>query len=202
MKINGLMGLLAAAIVLTAGVGWAHCDTLDGPVVADAKAALAQGDVTPVLKWLQPGDEDEIKTAFAEVLKVRGGGEEARNLADRYFFETVVRLHRAGEGAPYTGLKAAGADIGPAVAAADESLASGSADKVIELVTHTAAAGMQKRFEETRAARASADQDVVAGRDFVKLYVEYVHYVERLYNDALGAGGHGAEAPAESHHEP
>ena len=42
----------------------AHCDTLDGPVVATAKAALEKGDITPVLKWVKGDDEREIKEGF------------------------------------------------------------------------------------------------------------------------------------------
>src|SRR5512138_2915043 len=84
----------------------AHCDTMGGPVIADAKVALAKGDLTPVLKWVKPENEPEVRTAFTQTLKVRAQGPEARELADRYFFETLVRIHRAGEGAPYTGLKA------------------------------------------------------------------------------------------------
>lgn len=47
---------------------------------------------------------------------------EARQLADMHFFETLVRLHRAGEGAGFTGLKPAGRDLGPAIPAADKAL--------------------------------------------------------------------------------
>lgn len=89
----------------------AHCDTLDGAVVADARTALSQGEVTPVLKWVNPGHEKEIREAFAEAMAVRRLNPEAENLADRYFFETLARLLRAGEGAPYTGLKPAGETV-------------------------------------------------------------------------------------------
>jgi hypothetical protein len=90
---------LVQAPARTAG---AHCDTLDGPVVVDARAALAAGDVTEVLKWVQAGDEPEIRAAFDRTLAVRAAGGAALELADTWFFETLVRVHRAGEGAPYT----------------------------------------------------------------------------------------------------
>ena len=77
----------------------AHCDTMGGPVVADAKVALEKKDVTPALKWVNVKDEREIRELFTKTLKVRAHGSEARELADRYFFETLVRVHRAGEGA-------------------------------------------------------------------------------------------------------
>ncbi|MGH8640573.1 MAG: DUF6448 family protein, partial [Burkholderiales bacterium] len=97
-------GLLAA---------WAigHCDTLDGPVVTLARKALETGNVNHVLPWVRPEDEPEIRRAFDHALAVRKLGCEARDLADRHFFETLVRVHRAAEGAPYTGLKPAG--MGP-----------------------------------------------------------------------------------------
>jgi hypothetical protein len=42
---------------------------------------------------------------FTKTLAVRKQSKEAKELADMYFFETLVRIHCAGEGAPYTGLK-------------------------------------------------------------------------------------------------
>jgi hypothetical protein len=92
-------------ITLEASPVLAHCDTLAGPVVTSARAALEQRNLQPLLKWVKPGAEAELKSAFDITLRVRTEGGAARELADRYFFETAVRLHRAGEGAPYTGLK-------------------------------------------------------------------------------------------------
>ncbi len=103
---------------------YAHCDTLNGPVVKDARRALEKGDIKPVLKWLIEDDEKEIRIAFQKTLSVRTKGAEAKELADMYFFETLVRVHRAGEGAPYTGLKPSEA-VDPAVALADKALESG-----------------------------------------------------------------------------
>jgi hypothetical protein len=171
----------------------AHCDTLDGPVVTDARAALEQGDVTPVLKWVAAGDEPGIRSAFTKALLVRTKGPEARELADMYFFETLVRVHRAGEGAPYTGLKPAGTDPGPAVAAADESLRAGSVDRLAQAVADEVAAGIRKRFTEAMDAHAHADESVAKGRAFVAAYVDFVHYVEGLHEMAGGGTRHGHE---------
>ncbi len=185
----------------------AHCDTVDGPVVAAAKVALEQKDITPVLKWIKKDDEAQIKAAFAKTLTVRSQGPEARDLADQFFFETLVRVHRAGEGAPFTGLKPAGAPIEPPIAEADKALATGSVDKVVKLVTEEAAAGIRKRFAEAQEKKAHAEHNVDAGRAFVAAYVEYVHYVEGLHLAAQGAGAHHAEgheaaAANDAHHEP
>lgn len=194
------LGLLAAPVAM------AHCDTMDGPVVSTAKQALEKGDVTPVLKWVKKDDEGEIREAFARTIAVRGKGPEAKELADRYFFETLVRVHRAGEGAPYTGLMPVGADPGPAVRASDKALDAGKAEEVVKLVSEKVAEGIRKRFQKALEAKKQTDSSVEAGREFVEAYVTFVHYVERLYQDAAGhAAEHGeAEEHAvhgEQHHE-
>ena len=102
-------GVLLVALLVAghAPRGWAHCDSLDGPVVMDARTALEKGDVTPVLKWVKKEHELEIRNVFEQTMTVRAKGEDAKALADMYFFETIVRIHRAGEGEAYTGLKPA-----------------------------------------------------------------------------------------------
>ncbi len=179
--------IVSALLTLASGAALAHCDTLDGPVVAAARVALEKGDVTPVLKWVRARDEAEIRSAFARALAVRRQGPDARELADQFFFETLVRLHRSGEGAPYAGLKPAGTDLGPAVAGADAALARGSVDALVKLVTQDAAEGVRQRFRRALDLKRRAEESVAAGREFVAAYVEYVHYVERLHQDATGA---------------
>jgi hypothetical protein len=189
--------LLAGALAPRA---LSHCDTLDGPVVADAKAALERGDVLPVLKWVRKDDEAAVRAAFARTLKVRAIGAEARDLADTSFFETVVRIHRQSEGEPFTGLKPAGT-IDPAFAAADLALEAGSVDELAEEVGKHVVAGVRSRFEHARAARLHAGESVEAGRAYVAAYVDYIHYVEAVH--AAGKrGAHGAaEAGHEGHHD-
>jgi len=92
----------------------AHCDSLQGPVVEDARLALDTGDPAPALKWVKKENEGEIRAVFKQVLAVRGESDAAKTLADRFFFETLVRIHRAGEGEPFTGLKPAG-DVDPGI---------------------------------------------------------------------------------------
>ncbi len=187
------------AIALLVGIGWllpagrvkAHCDTMDGPVVKTAQAALEKGDVTPVLKWVKPPQEAEVRAAFQKTRAVRGLGQQAKDLADKYFFETLVRLHREGEGAPYTGLKPAGA-VEPIIAASDKALAAGSVDELTKEITQLIAEGIRHRFTETTEKKRHADESVAAGREFVEAYVEFTHYVERLHADATGPAGHTA----------
>lgn len=180
----------------------AHCDTMSGPVVNTARMALERGDVTPVLKWVRKKDEDEIKEQFQKTLAARKQGKEAKELADRYFFEALVRIHRAGEGAPYTGLKSE--PMEPIIQAADKALDMGSADQMVKHVTEAMAAGIRERFNRVKETKKHADENVEKGREFVEAYVIFAHYVERIYLDVAAGGEHhgGAkeEKPAEHHH--
>ncbi len=173
----------------------AHCDTLDGPVVTAARTALEKGDVRPVLMWVRPDAETQIRDAFAKARAVRGKGAEAREIADTWFFETLVRVHRAGEGAPSTGLKPAGSEIDPAVALADRALESGAVDHLVAAVQEHLDGGIRERFQRAMETKRHAGTSVAAGREFVEAYVTFIHYVERLHADATSSPVHGgAEA--------
>ena len=185
IKFGLAVSITLAVAVLFPSVVRAHCDSLDGPVIADARAALKNKDVTPLLKWVKPQDEGQIREAFIRTLAVRQLGPEARELADNYFFETVVRIHRAGEGAPYTGLKAAGTML-PAVREADEALDSGSVEKLAKARGEHTAQGVRERFARAVSAKAHASESPEAGREYVEAYVGYIHYVEGLANIVHG----------------
>jgi uncharacterized protein DUF6448 len=159
----------------------AHCDGLDGPVVTAARRALDSGDPNFVLIWVQPKDEGEIRTAFDRARKLRKLGTEAKDLADTWFFETLVRVHRAGEGAPYTGLKPAGRDLGPAIPAADKALVAGDVGPLVTLLTSATGDGVREQFEKVNALKGYDPKDLEAGRKYVAAYVTYIHYAERLY---------------------
>jgi hypothetical protein len=176
-----------AALFLGTAEASAHCDGLDGPVVAAAREALESGNVNGVLIWVRSDDEGEIRAAFDQTLAVRKLGPEAQALADRYFFETLVRIHRAGEGAPFTGLKPAGRDLGPAIPAADKAIASGSDTELARLLTEETRKGLHRHFEAVVERKAFATNDVAAGRAYVEAYVPFIHYVERLYEAAVTA---------------
>lgn len=199
---NSFKGILMALFILTMLViprdALAHCDTLDGPVVADARIALAQGEVSPVLKWVSLENEKEILKAFEHTMAVRGLTPEAQELADRYFFETLVRVHRAGEGAPYTGLKAAG-NVEPVVAKADQALEHGSADKLISAISQHTQKGIHERFSHALETKKHAQESVTAGREFVEAYVNYVHYVEKIATVVHGTAHHSEEVSRPVH---
>lgn len=196
-RFSALTAVAIGTALVWASPARAHCDTVDGPVVVDARNALASADVTPVLKWIRPGDESEIRTAFAKTLEVRGEGDTARELADTWFFETLVRVHREGEGAPYTGLKPAGTAVDPAVRLADRALDTGSVEALVSGMTSHVAEGLQDRFGKASELRKHAGESVDAGRAYVAAYVEFVHYAERLHQAAVNsAHAHGEGPPS------
>ncbi len=196
-RVVALGAIAIAALAVRPAPALAHCDTLDGPVVAAARVALQSRTIVPVLKWVKPDAEPELRAAFERTLAVRTRGADAKALADMYFFETLVRLHRAGEGAPYTGLKPAGG-VPPVLEAADKALEEGSIDALIGRVTGELAAGMRERFARAAGAKRHAAESVEAGRAFVESYVDYVHYIERLHDltaaaePAHGGSGHAS----------
>lgn len=188
---------LIALFVLLAGTPvYAHCDTLDGPVVTDARLALDRGDVNLVLKWVPKSDEAIITEAFRLAVAARKQGAEAGQVADRYFFETVVRMHRQSEGAPYSGLKSAGTRIDPAILAADTALEKKSLNEAEALLIGAVRAGLHARFDEVLQARKHMNENVEAGRDYVAAYVSFMHYLEQLHQRATESPGH-----EHSHHE-
>jgi hypothetical protein len=196
-KLSGI-ALVSAALLLGSGTASAHCDGLDGPVVGAARQALDSGNISRALIWVQKNDEAEIRDAFEHARAVRKLGPDAKHLADSHFFETLVRVHRAGEGAPYTGLKPAGRDLGPAVPAADKAIETGSVEPVVKLLTEAVRKSVHEQFDEAAAGRKFRADDVEAGRKHVAAYVEYVHHVERIY-DATRAPAHAEHA---QHAEP
>jgi hypothetical protein len=198
MKKRLSMGLMVSAlftlIIFAASQSvYAHCDTLDGPVVKEARVALDNGDITPLFKWLRPSDENVIRDAFEMARAVRTKGGKAKELADMYFFETLVRIHREGEGAPYTGLKP-GVAVDPAVALADKALGNGNVDKLVNVLSNAMANGIRKRFQHASETQKHADDSVTAGREFVESYVVFTHYVEGLHGLIKGGAAHHGEA--------
>ncbi len=185
--VAGLFGFLAFA-----RPALAHCDSTRGPVVTAAHAALEAGDASLVLHWVRPEDEPAVKGAFQHTLQVRTHSPEAKELADRYFFETLVRIHRAGEGAPYTGLT--DGEPEPIIAATDRALERASAEELEQQLVSTVKAGLAKRFAAAQAAKDFHAGDVSGGRAFVAAYVPLTHWVEGVFS-AANADEHHAVAP-------
>ncbi len=193
---------IAVTLALAGSNAFGHCDGLDGPVVQAAEEALKTENVNLVLIWVKKEDEAEIREAFTKTVAVRKISKEARELADRSFFETVVRVHRSGEGASFAGLKPAGRDLGPAIPAADTALREGNSSGLRQLLVEAVSDGLSERFAEALSQKNFDPNDVEAGRAFVKAYVEYIHSVEAIYARAKAAPhGHFPEKSHASAHE-
>lgn len=182
-----------ATLLFTATVQ-AHCDGMDGPVITEALVAIETGDVTPVLKWIPAKDEPEIRALFEKTQAVRKLSDEAREMADRHFLETLVRLHRAYEGAAFTGIKPSGTPVDPAVIRADAALEAGDVDALANDIADAVRQSIHQRFNATLQAKASKDQDVEHGRAFVEAYVDYVHHVLHIHQAVTADGHHAAQA--------
>jgi len=181
--------LIALSVLLVfSNNAFAHCDHIDGPVVADARIAIEQNDITPVLKWIDKEDEAELKAVFEKTMRVRRAGGETQELADRLFFETLVRLHRASEGAPYTGLKPAGTPVAGYVSLSDNALETGSAEELIGHLQEALEQVLSGKFEETYSKKQRMDESVEAGRQYVHDYVEFVHHVKYIVESIKGNG--------------
>jgi hypothetical protein len=171
---------VVTALLLVPATARAHCDSLDGPVVKAAQRALETGEVNRAFVWVTAFDEAEVRTAFEKALTVRALGGTARELADQFFFETLVRLHRRSEGEPYTGLKPAGSDLGPLIPTADRAILEKSAKPLVDLLTSEVAQGVRWHFEAVMGARIFPGASVEAGRRYVGAYIDFMHYLEQL----------------------
>lgn len=193
-RLSTSVALFAGALLMSMGLlpvaASAHCDTMDGPVIADARTAIANNDITPVLKWIPADDEAEIQALFDKTLSVRKLNDQAKETADQLFFETLVRVHRAGEGEPFTGLKPEGTAVDPVIALVDRALSTGSIDDLIARMNEHVSESIRERFERARDTRTQAAGSVDAGREYVAAYVELMHFMERIHTDVTSDINH------------
>ena len=181
---------IAVIIILLSNFSsvFAHCNTMEGPVVKDAKTAIENNNVNFVLKWVTIDNESEIKKAFNLVTKVRKLSTEAQELADNYFFETLVRIHRAGEGVPYTGVKPAGTPIEEKILAADKSIELGNLSPLENHVPKAKMKHLKHLFERVMTLKNFDVNDVSAGREYIEAYVQFFHFAEG--DEEKGHGHH------------
>lgn len=183
-----LTGILLLSIVPTAH---AHCDSLDGPVVLDAQTALANGDVSPVLKWVNAADEPAIRDAFNKTIEIRQLNKDVLEMADRWFFETLVRIHRASEGEPFTGLKPAGSVRDQVILMADQTIVDGSAEGFADKIAAHTREAVQQRFDHLMELSAARENSVEDGRAWVAAYVDYIHFAKAVADVVHGQHTHG-----------
>jgi len=190
MKISKLFRAVAALVILgfSAQV-FAHCDSMDGPVIRDAQRALENNDITPVLKWVSAEDEAALQEVFTLTSSIRHDGEIAKKVADNYFFETLVRIHRAREGEGFTGLKPKGS-VEPAIAATDQALDEGDIDQLADNIAAAVRDGITIRFNEAYEKKMVAEDSVMQGRGYVEAYVQLTHFIETIHHTVSQGASH------------
>jgi hypothetical protein len=167
-----------------------HCDTLDGPVVTAARRALDADDVDLVLPFVPVDGEDEVRTAFELARKARTQGPEAGQVADLYFFDTTVRVHRRGEGAAHTGLKPAGLDTGPVIPLAEEAVGTGEPGPLIDFLQQAIDEQARRRLAQVRELEAAADGGVPAARAYTSAMLGFLVWSHKLWRQASAEHGH------------
>ncbi len=136
-------------------------------------------NVNLILPWVQKESEQELKYAFERTLGTRRGNTnyKSRELADLWFFETSVRLHRQGEGAPYTRIKPSGTLESLAVPMADEAIETENPEKVIDFLTSAAKEELYKifwarNFEEDIIVRSIEKVSSESGCQYCSIHLE------------------------------
>jgi len=177
-----------------------HCDSLDGPVVRAARHALETGEVTPALAYVPASAEDEVRATFDAVLPVRALGHEERLVAERLFFETVVRLHREGEGAAFTGLQPAGLDVGPVIPLAEEAIESGSAEDLTTFLGAVLTDELHRRLAALGELGDARNGSVEREREWVEATLGFQTYSQTLF-ETLESQPHAHGGHQGGHHD-
>lgn len=176
-----VMLLLASSIFIFTNTASAHCDSYDGPVIKDAEKALEANNVNLVLKWVSIEQGKEITPLFQKTYELRDGDKEVYEIVKKHFFETLVRLHRETEGAPYTGLKPAGTTK-PIIKMTDKALDENSVDDFLQKLNNHIDNVVREKFNKVSELNKVKDNSVEKGREFVAAYVDYTHTVEAIHD--------------------
>jgi len=171
-------------------IAYGHCDTMSGPVAVAAGKALKTGNFEAIQIWVGQEQQKELKQRFDECLAVRQMGGKANDLADRYFIETAIRLHRKAEGMPFTGVKPA-QPLPPDIAAAERALETNDVKVITDVLNKEIETQTKIWFDKAMEAKKHKDESVEAGRKWVDAYVKYVIYVHGLHQKIKAGPEHG-----------
>ena len=180
LNLKGLTLVLMSILLLSSQTTFAHCDSYDGPVIKDAFKALETNNVELVLKWVSQNQEGEIKALFENTYKLRNEDKEIYQIVEKHFLETLVRLHRETEGAPYTGLKPAGS-ASPIIIMADMSIKTQSVDELALKFTAHIEKVVREKFGKVKELSMVKNESLEQGRAYVAAYVDYTHMLEEIH---------------------
>lgn len=114
-------------------------------------------------------------------------------MAERLFFETVVRLHRQGEGAAFTGLKPAGLDVGPVIPLAEEAVETGSPEDLTTFLGAVLTDELHRRLTAVSELGDARNGSVERERQWVSAMLGFQVYSHHLFQ--------ALESPAHAHDE-
>lgn len=183
------VGLIISVMLAIPATSLAHCDSYDGPVIKDAYKALETNNVSLVLKWIDQKQEQEITTLFDKTYKLRSGDKEIYQIVEKHFLETLVRLHRETEGAPYSGLKPAGTTK-KIVVLSDKAIDSKSVDELVGKLNSHIEKVVREKFNLVSSLYNEKDKSAEKGREYVKAYIDYTHTLEVIHDILEHGGGH------------
>lgn len=189
LKSAFIVSLIAIFSLISIQPASAHCDSFDGPALIDAAKALETNNVNLILKWINTDMEAEVVPLFHKTYSLKNGDQEVYEIVKKHFYETLIRLHRAMEGAPFTGLKAAGTTA-PITVMSDKALQTGDFDSLLKALNKHVNAQLQEKYEKVAALYKVKDNSVEEGRQYVAAYVDYTHSVEAVHDILAGEGGH------------
>ena len=169
----------------------AHCDSYDGPTIKDAIKALETNNVNLVLKWINQQQEQEIISLFNKTYSLRNGDKEVYAIVEKHFFETLVRLHRETEGAPYTGLKPAGTTKN-IIQLSDLAIESKDIDDLLVKLNNHIGKVVREKYQKVATLDITKNISPEKGREYVKAYVDYTHTLEAVHDIVEQGSGHSA----------
>ena len=187
-----ILTLIIVSVIIFGSVpASAHCDSYDGPTIKDAVKALETNNVKFVLKWITPEQEKEIIPLFNKTYALKSGDKEVYAIVEKHFFETLVRLHRESEGAPYTGLKPAGTTK-PIILMSDKAIESRNIDDLLGKLNNHIGKVLKEKYEKVAALEKVKNDSPEQGREYVEAYVDYTHTIEAIHDIIEQGSGHSA----------
>ncbi len=114
-------------------------------------------------------------------------GKDAKEVADDWFFENTIRLHRAEKEHRTPGMKPAGLSEGPVVPRAEKAIETGDPKESIGFILKTVEDDLTHRFHHVMEKKKYDVNDVAAGREFIEAFIGWVVYSHHLYMSVTSA---------------
>jgi hypothetical protein len=125
--------------------------------------------------------EQEIVYLFNKTNSLKSGDKEVYDIVKKHFFETLVRLHRETEGAPYTGLKPAG-QTKKIIQLSDQTIVDNNIDDLLIKLNKHIEKVIREKYKKVAVLSRTKNISIENGREYVSAYVDYTHTLEALHD--------------------